>query len=106
MFTAALHEIGVHPQYESDTVVEFWNTEHDTIAMSLEEWTAHTVTIGVHIAFAAPNRASVDRFHDAFVGAGGRSQHAPRYWLEYRAYCAFVRDPDGNNIEVLHKEVP
>jgi len=23
---------------------------------------------------------------------------------EYRAYCAFVSDPDGNNVEAVHKE--
>ncbi|WP_237330192.1 hypothetical protein [Streptomyces sp. BA2] len=32
------------------------------------------------------------------------SRHAPRHWPEYRAYCAFVSDPDGNNIEAVHKE--
>lgn len=25
---------------------------------------------------------------------------------EYRAYSAFVTDPDGNNIEAIHKEIP
>ena len=36
--------------------------------------------------------------------AGGRERVAPRFWPEYRAYCAFVDDPDGNNIEAVHKE--
>lgn len=105
MFTAALRELGIEAQHRTDTVAEYWDLEHDAIALSLEARTAHTVTTGLHIAFAAPDRDSVDRFHDAFVQAGGRSKHSPRHWPEYRAYCAFLRDPDGNNIEVLHKEV-
>ena len=28
-----------------------------------------------------------------------------RFGDEYRAYCAFVSDPDGNNVEAVHKEV-
>ena len=38
------------------------------------------------------------------MAAGAVSRHAPRFWPEYSAYCAFLRDPDGNNIEALHKE--
>ena len=64
------------------------------------------VTRRLHIAFAATDRAAVERFHAAAVAAGARSRHAPRFWPEYRAYCAFVRDPDGNNVEAVHKEVP
>ncbi|MFE5599744.1 VOC family protein [Streptomyces coelicoflavus] len=62
------------------------------------------VTTGVHIAFTAVSRDAVDAFHVAAVAAGGVSRHAPRSWSQYRAYSAFVSDPDGNNIEVVHKE--
>ncbi len=59
-----------------------------------------------HIAFAAPDRASVRAFFDAAVGAGAEVLHEPRVWTEYHPnyYGAFVRDPDGNNVEaVCHK---
>ena len=56
-----------------------------------------------HIAFAAPNRAAVQAFADAAVGTGAEVLHAPRLWPEYHPsyYGAFVRDPDGNNVEAV-----
>src|SRR4051794_5893114 len=52
-----------------------------------------------HIAFAAPDRGTVDAFFAAAVGAGAEVLHEPRVRPEYHEhyYGAFVRDPDGNN---------
>jgi catechol 2,3-dioxygenase-like lactoylglutathione lyase family enzyme len=56
-----------------------------------------------HIAFVAPSRAAVDAFFDAAVATGAEVLNAPRLWPEYHAgyYGAFVRDPDGNNVEAV-----
>ncbi|WP_341719239.1 VOC family protein [Micromonospora sp. FIMYZ51] len=56
-----------------------------------------------HIAFTAADRAAVRAFHDAAVAAGAQVLHAPRVWPEYHAsyFGAFVRDPDGNNVEAV-----
>jgi catechol 2,3-dioxygenase-like lactoylglutathione lyase family enzyme len=56
-----------------------------------------------HIAFSAPDRATVRAFFDAAVGAGADVLHEPRVWPEYHPdyYGAFVRDPDGNNVEAV-----
>ncbi len=56
-----------------------------------------------HIAFASPDRAAVRAFFDAAVAAGAEVLHEPRVWPEYHAnyYGAFVRDPDGNNVEAV-----
>jgi catechol 2,3-dioxygenase-like lactoylglutathione lyase family enzyme len=56
-----------------------------------------------HIAFVAPDRAAVQAFHDAAVATGAEVLHAPRLWPEYHAtyFGAFVRDPDGNNVEAV-----
>ncbi|SCF41690.1 Catechol 2,3-dioxygenase [Micromonospora purpureochromogenes] len=56
-----------------------------------------------HIAFTAPDRAAVQAFHDAAVAAGAEVLHAPRLWPEYHPtyFGAFVRDPDGNNVEAV-----
>jgi catechol 2,3-dioxygenase-like lactoylglutathione lyase family enzyme len=56
-----------------------------------------------HLAFSAPDRATVRAFFDAAVDAGAEVLHAPRVWPEYHAsyYGAFVRDPDGNNVEAV-----
>jgi catechol 2,3-dioxygenase-like lactoylglutathione lyase family enzyme len=57
----------------------------------------------VHVAFVAPDRAGVRAFFDAAVGAGAEVLHEPRVWPEYHPdyYGAFVRDPDGNNVEAV-----
>ena len=56
-----------------------------------------------HIAFAAPDRAAVLAFFDAAVAAGAEVLHQPRLWPEYHPsyFAAFVRDPDGNNVEAV-----
>jgi len=45
----------------------------------------------------------VRAFFDAAVGVGAPVLHEPRVWPEYHAdyYGAFVRDPDGNNVEAV-----
>ena len=60
----------------------------------------------IHVAFQAADRAAVRAFFDAAVAAGAEVLHEPRVWPEYHPsyYGAFVRDPDGNNVEaVCHK---
>jgi catechol 2,3-dioxygenase-like lactoylglutathione lyase family enzyme len=56
-----------------------------------------------HLAFSAADRAAVRAFFDAAVAAGGEVLHEPRMWPEYHQhyYGAFVRDPDGNNVEAV-----
>ena len=56
-----------------------------------------------HVAFTAASRADVDRFYAAAIAAGGRDNGAPGPRPHYHAnyYGAFVRDPDGNNIEAV-----
>jgi catechol 2,3-dioxygenase-like lactoylglutathione lyase family enzyme len=57
----------------------------------------------LHVAFEALDRAAVRAFFDAAVGAGAEVLHEPRVWPEYHPgyYGAFVRDPDGNNVEAV-----
>jgi len=54
-----------------------------------------------HIAFSAPDRAAVHAFLEAARQAGATVLHEARVWPEYHPnyYGAFVRDPDGNNVE-------
>ncbi|MGI9120986.1 MAG: VOC family protein [Acidimicrobiales bacterium] len=54
-----------------------------------------------HIAFLAPDRAAVHSFYEAAVGLGSEVLHEPQEWPMYHPgyYGAFVRDPDGNNVE-------
>jgi catechol 2,3-dioxygenase-like lactoylglutathione lyase family enzyme len=58
---------------------------------------------GMHVAFTASDRATVDAFHAAALAAGGRDNGAPGSRLHYHRhyYGAFVFDPDGHNIEAV-----
>jgi catechol 2,3-dioxygenase-like lactoylglutathione lyase family enzyme len=70
-------------------------------------WLGPTTTGGeareMHLAFQAPDRAAVVAFHDAAVAGGAEVLHAPRVFPEYHPsyFGAFVRDPDGNNVEAV-----
>ena len=57
-----------------------------------------------HIAFRAPSREAVQAFFDTAVARGAEALHEPRVWPEYHPgyFGAFVRDPDGNNVEAVH----
>jgi catechol 2,3-dioxygenase-like lactoylglutathione lyase family enzyme len=68
--------------------------------------TAEAKPVGIHIAFAAPNLAAVDRFYAAAIAAGGKDNGAPGPRPDYAPgyYAAFVIDPDGNNLEALHHQ--
>ncbi len=57
----------------------------------------------IHVAFQASDRAAVRAWFDAAVAAGAEVLHEPRVWPEYHPsyYGAFVRDPDGNNVEAV-----
>ena len=57
-----------------------------------------------HLAFRAGSREEVIAFRDAAVALGAEVLHEPRVWPEYHPgyFGAFVRDPDGNNVEAVH----
>ena len=70
-------------------------------------WIGPVTTEGIareaHLAFRAPDRAAVQAFFDVAVARGADVLHTPRLWPEYHEtyFGAFVRDPDGNNVEAV-----
>jgi len=84
-FKVALGYGGDHP--------DFWIGAHETGEGFRES----------HIAFRADDRAAVDAFFAAAVSLGAEVLHEPRVHPEYHEtyYGAFVRDPDGNNVEAV-----
>jgi catechol 2,3-dioxygenase-like lactoylglutathione lyase family enzyme len=100
-YDAVLEPLGGGRAMELDEVIgygvggrpEFWIGPNRSGAQPLE----------CHLAFTAPDRAAVRAFCDAAVGTGAVVLHKPRVWPEYHQhyYGAFVRDPDGNNVEAV-----
>jgi catechol 2,3-dioxygenase-like lactoylglutathione lyase family enzyme len=75
---------------------DFWIGERDPRGM------------GIHVAFQAPDHATVDAFHAAGLTAGGADNGPPGIREQYHPtyYAAFVHDPDGNNIEAVCHHAP
>jgi catechol 2,3-dioxygenase-like lactoylglutathione lyase family enzyme len=63
----------------------------------------------IHVAFTAPDAATVRSFFASATALGAEVLHEPRMWPEYHEhyYAAFVHDPEGNNVEaVCHTASP
>jgi catechol 2,3-dioxygenase-like lactoylglutathione lyase family enzyme len=71
--------------------------------------TAEPATAPIHIGFVARTRDEVDAFHRAGIDAGYEDNGAPGVREHYSSeaaglyYAAFLLDPDGNNIEAVHR---
>jgi catechol 2,3-dioxygenase-like lactoylglutathione lyase family enzyme len=75
-----------------------------TVTEPDEGWSVRRpLTENLHLAFAAPDRATVDEFHRIAVAAGYGDNGPPGERLRYHPgyYGAFVLDPDGHNIEAV-----
>jgi catechol 2,3-dioxygenase-like lactoylglutathione lyase family enzyme len=88
-----LMEFGPVIGYGVPPMPDFWIGPHETGEGFRES----------HLAFSAPDRATVQAFFEAAVEAGAEVLHEPRVWPEYHPnyFGAFVRDPDGNNVEAV-----
>jgi catechol 2,3-dioxygenase-like lactoylglutathione lyase family enzyme len=60
-------------------------------------------TGNLHFAFQAADEATVRRFHEAALAAGGRDNGAPGEREYHPGYfAAYALDPDGNNVEAVY----
>ena len=86
-------DFGVAIGYGAPGHPDFWIGRHETGEGFRES----------HLAFSAPSREAVQAFFQAAGGLGAEVLHEPRVWPEYHEnyYGAFVRDPDGNNVEAV-----
>jgi catechol 2,3-dioxygenase-like lactoylglutathione lyase family enzyme len=60
------------------------------------------------IAFWAESREAVDKVAEVVRKAGGQNLEGPELCVEYSPgyYAIFFEDPDGNKLEVCHRESP
>ncbi|ASL17570.1 VOC family protein [Mycobacterium intracellulare] len=86
-------DVGPAIGYGRDGKPTFWIAEGAGMGSNRE----------VHVAFEADDENAVRAFHRAAVECGAESLHEPRLWPEYHPgyFGAFVRDPDGNNVEAV-----
>jgi catechol 2,3-dioxygenase-like lactoylglutathione lyase family enzyme len=93
------HQTTRHPP-RSATVPERTRIHGDGASFSLIEGEP---TENLHLAFAAPDQATVRAFHQAGTDAGyqslGEPGERPHYHPGY--YGAYLADPDQNNIEAV-----
>jgi catechol 2,3-dioxygenase-like lactoylglutathione lyase family enzyme len=92
-------DYGLAIGYGKDGHPDFWIADGKDMGPNRE----------IHVAFQAADSDAVTAFYDAALELGAESLHAPRLWPEYHPgyFGAFVRDPDGNNVEaVFHRASP
>lgn len=95
--------VGLGIRHADKQSVDYGN---EAVVFSLETPTdgrPATAGNGVHIAFSAPDRATVDTFYREALRLGGRDAGKPGLRPQYSDtyYGAFVFDPDGNKIEAV-----
>jgi catechol 2,3-dioxygenase-like lactoylglutathione lyase family enzyme len=75
---------------EGGAIPDFWIGSHESRGAT-------------HIAFSAKDRAAVDAFYEAAIGAGATDNGAPGLRPHYHEtyYAAYVHDADGNNVEAV-----
>jgi catechol 2,3-dioxygenase-like lactoylglutathione lyase family enzyme len=103
-YDATLGALGYRRVCDGDWFIGYGVEENrDKFALKRQEEPISVPWEGFHLAFAAPNRASVDAFYAAAMrhgatdngGCGLHTEYGPNY------YAAFVLDPDGYWIEAV-----
>ena len=101
-YKAALEPLGYTLVFSNDReqYAGFAGPDRERIWIGHREGASHGYA---HIAVLAKDRATVRKFYEAAMKAGGRDNGGagprPNYSPTY--YGAFVLDPDGHNIEAV-----
>jgi catechol 2,3-dioxygenase-like lactoylglutathione lyase family enzyme len=100
-FAGALEPLGYSIVAEGDGFAAFADATGFDFAMFRRDPAG-----GAHVAFKCDDRPTVDAVYAAAIAAGGTDNGAPGIRAHYdeNYYAAFVRDPDGNNIEAVCKK--
>jgi len=102
-YDAALGALGYRRVLEHRTAIGYGiHDGEDKLCVKLQP-TARGPGPGFHLAFAAPSREAVARFHAAGLASGGSDNGEPGLRLAYgpNYFAAFLIDPDGHHIEAV-----
>jgi catechol 2,3-dioxygenase-like lactoylglutathione lyase family enzyme len=99
-YELALGELGYGEPYRGEG---FYEWEDLSLGAATGERPA---TKNLHLALVSPSRLAVDAWWAAMTAAGHPDDGPPGLRPEYAPdyYGAFVRDPDGNSLEAVHRE--
>ncbi len=99
-YEAVLAPLGISSQATDGPAVGFFGPQPGSFWLSPAQ---RDEDRELHVAFRAHDRDAVNAFHAAAVSIGAEILNAPRVFPEYHEnyYGAFVRDPDGHNIEAV-----
>ena len=101
-YKAALEPLGYTLVFSNDKeqYAGFAGPDKERIWIGHREGASHGYA---HIAVLAKDRATVRKFYEAAMKAGGRDngRAGPRPQYSPTYYGAFVLDPDGHNIEAV-----
>jgi catechol 2,3-dioxygenase-like lactoylglutathione lyase family enzyme len=102
-YDPVMHELGLRLIKQSDRTLAYGLTE---VLFSLErpsDGGTASAGNGAHIAFHAGHRSTVDACYRAGTASGGKGDGPPDIREQYDThyYAAFLRDPDGNKIEIV-----
>ena len=102
-YAAALAPFGYRLVYEGEVSLGFGRGDGGDEDEPLALERTDEPNVSTHVAFTASSPAQVDAFHAAALAAGGTDNGAPgeRPYGGYY-YAAFVRDPDGHNLEAVY----
>jgi catechol 2,3-dioxygenase-like lactoylglutathione lyase family enzyme len=106
-YDAVLQELGYARVWTNSRAIGYGRSgSGDKFAIKLAGRAVDAPPEGSHIAFAAPSREAVIRFHRAALAWGGLDNGLPgprpAYGEHY--FAAFVVDPDGYRLEAVLDE--
>jgi catechol 2,3-dioxygenase-like lactoylglutathione lyase family enzyme len=103
-YDAALAALGYVRVWVDRTAIGYGTAQgQDLFAIKLAPAGVAAPTAGFHLAFEAPSREAVERFHSEALAQGGTDNGAPGVRPAYgpNYFAAFVIDPDGYRIEAV-----
>ena len=105
-YDAILAALGLQLTYSDDEVAAYGDGSDESAQFWLLppfDGKAQSSGNGNHVAFNAPSRSSVDKFHAEALANGGTDEGPPGLRPQYHEhyYGAYVRDPDGNKLQAV-----
>lgn len=104
-YNPVLQSIGASLLAENEHFLAYGKGSVQFLAMPPYDKKPATAGNGTHICFTAASQQEVRDFHKAALDAGGACEGEPGPRPAYPtddAYAAYVRDPFGNKLEVIH----